>query len=274
MLRQSPGIDIGGGSCSDFCMVIDCQGEYSLLPIVDATKVTDFWVQKEKRSKQRGESNFKEIYKYHGIIEKAVWPDNNCVPKVAQRTGHFLNLDLIILKGDVLVSVLVFTVVQIAKFVQVFGLKSIFVDTYHLGFRKSRITSCHKKNCWEYLTYWILLSFGSSWGHLCHSSCWGTKCCDPCLAFFFVATYFSSYGLEFLVCFFLCNGKKRIFLLNWPLNLRGRNFIRQWLETVIWTIFARSRAEGGRCAGGASDLSHTEYVFEIWTVVIARIIRC
>ncbi len=152
MLRQTPGIDIGMDSCSDFCMVIDCQGEYSLLPIVDAIKVTNFWVKKEKRSKQRGKSNSKEIYKHHGIIEKAVQSDIDCVSKVAQRTGHFLNLDLTILKGDVLVSVLVFTAFQMAKFVQVFGLKSIFVDTYHLSFRKSGITSCYRKNCWGYLT--------------------------------------------------------------------------------------------------------------------------
>ncbi len=263
MLRQSPGINIGVGSCSDFCIVIDCQGEYSLLPIVDAAKVTDFWVEKEKRSKQRGESHSKEIYKHYGIIEKAVQLDIDCVLKVAQRTVHFLNLDLTILKGDVLVSVFIFTAFQMTKFVQVFGLKSIFVDTYHLDFRKSEITFYHRKNCWRYLTYWILLSFGSSWGRLCRSSYWGTKCRDLCLAFFFVATYFSSYGLEFLVCFFPRNGKKYISLFNQPLNSRDRNFIGQRLETVIWTIFARSRAEGGRGAGSASDLSHSKYVFEI-----------
>ncbi len=137
-----------------------------------------------------------------------------------------------------------------AKFVQVFGLKSIFVDMYHLSFKKSGIMSCNRKNCWGYLTYWILFCFGLSWGRLCCNSCWDTKCCNPYLAFFFVAMYFSSYGLEFLVCFFPRNSKKRISLLNQPLNLKGKNFIRQWLKTVIWTIFAWSKAEGGRGAGG------------------------
>ncbi len=64
MLRQSLALD--------FCMVIDCQGEFSLLPIVDVAKVTEFWVKKEKKSKQRGKSNSKKIDKHYRIIEKAI----------------------------------------------------------------------------------------------------------------------------------------------------------------------------------------------------------
>lgn len=170
---------------------------------------------------------------YYGIIEKTVWADFDGILKVVQHTNDVLNFDPTILKYDIFVFIFILTAFQVAKFVEIFELKTVFIDKYHLYFRKSWITSCYRKNRWRYLIYWIFFFFVTSWNYLCQSGCWDIKYNNLCLTFFLVIVSLSHYSLELLIYFFLYNSKKFIFLLNQPLYSWSENFIGSWLDIAI-----------------------------------------
>lgn len=79
----------------------------------------DLGMKYKKRSEKRGEGNFEKDQHYHNIVQKSDQSDINCIFKITKSKYNFLDLHLTVLKGDVFVSVLVFTALQVTKLLEI-----------------------------------------------------------------------------------------------------------------------------------------------------------
>lgn len=113
-----------------------------MLLIIDLAEVIDIEIKYKERLEKRRESNSKKVYHDPNIIQESVRLDLDYISKIAKSTGKFLDLDLIILKDDILVSVLVFTALQMTKLVQVLWLEVILMYSDNFGYWQPRIKAC------------------------------------------------------------------------------------------------------------------------------------
>ena len=115
-----------------------------MLPVINSAEVSDLGMKHKEGSEKRGEGDSKKVHHYHSIVQESVRPDIDCISEITKSARNFLDLHLTVLKGDVFVSVLVFTALQVTKLVEVLWLEAIFMDSGNFGFWQSRITACHR----------------------------------------------------------------------------------------------------------------------------------